>query len=102
MIVPLATTHDDATLSDASPFRRPALGSERKHRTHSVTPCQAGRGNGGRLGGIGSGEVKSKMPIAEQVAVDVGEVTLIEAGGSELPLGALSGAQVLVLLRHRH
>jgi hypothetical protein len=42
------------------------------------------------------------MPIAEQVAVEVRDVTLIEAGGRELPLGALSGAQVLVLLRHRH
>lgn len=42
------------------------------------------------------------MPIAEQVAVEVGDVTLIEAGGGELVLGALSGAQVLVLLRHRH
>lgn len=42
------------------------------------------------------------MPIAEQVALDVRDVTLIEAGGSELSLGALGGSLVLVLLRHRH
>ncbi|MGH9055645.1 MAG: hypothetical protein ACRDYY_07250 [Acidimicrobiales bacterium] len=52
--------------------------------------------------GIRSQEVETKMPIAEQVALDVRDITLIEAGGSELSLGALGGAQVVVLLRHRH
>lgn len=42
------------------------------------------------------------MPIAEQVTIDVGDVTLVEPGGNTLTLGALGGVQVLVLLRHRH
>ncbi|MDA8354941.1 MAG: hypothetical protein M0Z95_01240 [Actinomycetota bacterium] len=42
------------------------------------------------------------MPRAEQVAVDVRDVALVEPGGGELELGALRGTQVLVLMRHRH
>lgn len=42
------------------------------------------------------------MPRPEQVAVDVRDLTLVEPDGNFLTLGALPGAQVLVLLRHRH
>ncbi|MGH9107062.1 MAG: hypothetical protein ACRDZX_14765 [Acidimicrobiales bacterium] len=42
------------------------------------------------------------MPIAEPIAIDVSDLTLLQPGGNALALGALGGVQVLVLLRHRH
>ena len=42
------------------------------------------------------------MPGSEDVQLDVREVTLQQAGGAAVRLGALPGVQLAVLMRHRH
>jgi hypothetical protein len=43
------------------------------------------------------------VPPAETAAIDVSGVQLITApGGQPVTLGAFTGVQILVLLRHRH
>lgn len=41
-------------------------------------------------------------PTAEPVRIDVSDVVLTQAHGDPVRLGTLSGATVVVLLRHRH
>jgi hypothetical protein len=41
-------------------------------------------------------------PSAEAVRIDVSDVVLDQADGAPVRLGSLSGARVVVLLRHRH
>jgi len=42
------------------------------------------------------------MPAAEHVAIPIHDLTLHDPAARPMPLAALTGVQVVVLLRHRH